>query len=189
MDSLTHSQVKKNHCGRRTPSQVSNHQCSCRVTVKNFNLDVNLRLLPFLPGPSLQGGASSQGHGVWLGSPFFPFPSALESGQPPCTSHFSDCLSCVPGMHSSLLKYSSLPYSPWLQFDLQNQFGHLSLVLVPSSLSFIIDEVGGSAVKKKSETIQWNLLKNGLRASLCCSVGYPGISSIQMSKLWGQMTY
>lgn len=94
--SLTHSQVKKNHCGGKTPSQVSNRQCSSRVTVKNSNLDLNLRLLSFPSGPSLQGAGGGRGREppvrgmecVW------DLPSFLPP-QPNCTSHFSDSESFV----------------------------------------------------------------------------------------------
>lgn len=91
-----------------------------------------------------------------------------------CTVVFWTTLPFLIHLDSSLTFKTSLDISP---------------VSVPSFLSFIIGRLGGTAVRKKSQTIQWNLLKNGLRASLCCSVGYPGTSSIQMSKLWGQMTY
>lgn len=128
--------------------------------MKNSNLDLNLRLLPFPPGPSLQGGrgASSQGHGMWLESPLLSSPSALRSGQPPCTSHCSDSESFVfPQLcpRYAQLFWTALPFFIHLDSSLTFKIGlDISPVSVPSSLNFTIGRLGGSKEEVRNNTVK-----------------------------------
>lgn len=59
---------------RKSPSQFSDRQCSSHVTLKNFNPDGQLRLLPFRLGPSLQRGSLQSGLWGVVGVPSLSFP-------------------------------------------------------------------------------------------------------------------